>query len=280
MMNDSTLAVRSENIRVERAVQDTAGPASVRSIDKALSIFEVLLREPNGRSARDLATQTGINRTTAHRLLNSMIGKGWVDHDEASAVYRPSLRFVALARLALAQRDVVSEIRPTLVRLSEISRETTHLGVMDGFEVVHVDKVDSPERFGISSQVGCRAVPHVTGLGRALLAAGGDPDLDAYVRHARRLPEPHRLRDPDRLRADIAAIRERGYAIDDEEDSIGVRCIGIAVRGPTGAPVFAMSLTGPSPRLTLERIATIAPEVLANARALSVQLGWRSPDGD
>jgi len=263
---------------MERTVHDTASPTSVQSIDKALSIFEVLLREPGGRSARDLAAETGINRTTAHRLLNSMIGKGWVEHDETSAVYRPSLRFVALARLALAQRDVVAEIRPTLERLSKISRETAHLGLMDGFEVVHLDKVDSPERIGISSQVGCRAVPHVTGLGKALLAAGNDADLDAYLRHARRLPEPHRLRDPDRLLADIAAIRERGYAIDDEEDSVGVRCIGVAVRGPTGEPVFAMSLTGPSPRLTLERIAAIAPEVMAHARALSVQLGWRSLD--
>jgi DNA-binding IclR family transcriptional regulator len=81
------------------------------------------------------------------------------------------------------------------------------------------------------------------------------------------------------LRADLARTRARGYSVDDEEDSVGVRCLGVAVRGADGLPAFAISLTGPSPRLTRERIAALAPEVVATAADLSRQFGWE-PERD
>jgi IclR family acetate operon transcriptional repressor len=146
--------------------------------------------------------------------------------------------------------------------------------VLDRFEVLHVDKIESLERVGIASKVGSRGVPHTTGLGKALLAAGSDAALEEYLAHAIGADSPERVGDPEALRAEIARTRGRGYSIDDEEDSIGVRCLGVAVRGAGGVPLFALSLTGPSPRFTLERVEAYAPEAMATARALSRQLGW------
>jgi IclR family acetate operon transcriptional repressor len=163
--------------------------------------------------------------------------------------------------------------------LSRLTRETVHLGVLDGFEVLHVDKIESLERVGIASKIGSRGVPHTTGLGKALLAAGSDSLLDEYLAYAVGEESPARVTDPDALRAEIARTRERGYSIDDEEDSIGVRCLGVAVLGAGGAPLFALSLTGPSPRFTLERVFACAPEAVATAQALSRQLGWE-PTGE
>jgi IclR family acetate operon transcriptional repressor len=174
----------------------------------------------------------------------------------------------------MQNRDVVAQVRPALERLSHLSRETVHLGVLDGFEIVHVDKVDSPEQIGVSSKIGTRAVPHVTGLGKAILAAGSDEFLADYIVHARGLPPPYTLIALDRLREEIGLTRERGYSIDDEEASVGVRCLGVAVRGAGGDPLFAISLTGPSPRFTPERVAACVPELLVTAGALSVQFGW------
>lgn len=252
-------------------------PGTVLSVEKALAIVELLLRHDRPLAAREIATQTAINRTTAHRLLNALIRRGWVEKVAGTAAYRPSLRFLALARISLGGRDFVAEVRPALERLSDLSRETVHLGVLDGFEVVHVDKVDSPQLVGVSSKVGTRAVPHLTGLGKAILAAGDEALLAAYLVHAQRLPGTDAA-EPGALRREIELTRTRGYSIDDEEASLGVRCLGVAVRGAGGAPLFGISVTGPSPRFTPERLAACAPDLLLAAETLSLQFGWEPGD--
>lgn len=268
MVNQSALDVHLVNSVLEEE------PSAARSVDKALATVEVLLRATAPASARDIAERAGVNRTTAHRLLNALIRRGWAEKVPGTSGYRLNLRFLALAQLALQGRDFMGEVRPIMERLSDVSREAVHLGVLDGFEVVHVDKVDSPEMVGVASKVGTRAVPHVTALGKALLAAGPDEMVAAYIAHARVLAPPFRLSDEDRLRADLRRVRERGFSLDDEESSAGIRCLGVPILGADGAPLFALSITGPSARFTADRATTCAPEAMTAARALSVQFGW------
>ncbi len=248
--------------------------ATVQSVDKALLIVETLMRDDQVLSAREIAVQTGINRTTAHRLINALIHRGWLEKVNDSAVYRLSLKFLVLANLAHESRNILDAVRPTLVELSILSRETVHVGVLDGFELVHVGKVESPERVGISSRIGTRAVPHVTSLGKALLAASDDETVDGYVTHAGRITGEFVLADAAALRREIAATRLRGYSRDDEEDAVGVRCIGAAVRTAGGAPLFAISLTGPAGRFTRERADACAPPLLDAVAGLSRRFGW------
>ncbi len=243
----------------------------VQSVDRALAIVELLLRSGEPLSVREVALGTGINRTTAHRLLASVHRRGWIER--AAAGYRPGPRFLALVRASLDGRDFVDEVRPTMERLSLLSRETVHLGVLDNHDVLHIEKVDSPETIGVSSRVGTRAVPHLTGLGKAMLAAGSDEDLEAYIAQARTRPEPHALADAQALRDEIVLARQRGYSIDDGESSPGVRCLAVAIRGVDDRPLFAISLTGPSGRFTPERLEACVPEMLSVARILSNQYG-------
>jgi IclR family acetate operon transcriptional repressor len=275
MANARRMTVHHKNRTDDGTAGWVAEQATVLSVDKALLIVELLMRDDGSWTAREIAAQMKINRTTVHRLLNALIHRGWIEKVDGTSGYRLGLRFLALAGVAVQTRDFVAEVRPTLERLSRLSRETVHLGVLDGFEVVHVDKVDSPEQVGVSSKIGTRAVPHVTGLGKALLAAGSEAYLAEYLAHARSLPVPYTVNDAAALRDDISLTRERGYSIDNEEASIGVRCLGVAVRGGGDEPVFAISLTGPSPRFTLERVSACVPDVLAAARSLSLQFGWR-----
>ena len=261
----------------EGPVDAAAEQATLLSVDKALLVVELLLRQSEPLSARAIAEQLAINRTTTHRLLNALIRRGWIEKPPGTAAYRLSLKFLALAHVSTQTRSFLQEVRPALERLSLLSRETVHLGVLDGSEVLHVDKVDSPERVGIASKVGSRAVAHTTGLGKALLAAGPDEAVAEYLAHATSPAASVPIADPEAFRAELRLTRERGYSIDDEEDSIGVRCLGVAVLGAGGAPLFAISVTGPSPRFTLDRLRSCAPEVMATARALSRQLGWEPP---
>lgn len=245
---------------------------TVQSVDRALAIIELLLRSGETLTVREVALGTGINRTTAHRLLASLHRRGWIERAAATG-FRPSLRFLALVRASLDGRNFVDEVRPAMERLSLLSRETVHLGVLDNNEVLHIEKVDSPELVGVASRVGTRAAPHVTGLGKALLAAGPDDDLETYLARAQTRTDPYALVDADGLRHDIALARERGYSIDDGESSPGVRCLAVAIRGVDDRPLFALSLTGPAARFTLERMDACVPELLEVAAALSRQFG-------
>jgi DNA-binding IclR family transcriptional regulator len=150
---------------------------------------------------------------------------------------------------------------------------------MDGYDVVHIDKVDSPESYGISSRIGSRGVPHLTSLGKALLAAETDAVVDEYIQRMTSSHNPHHIGDPEKVRSEIRATRARGYSVDNEEDSIGVRCLGVAIHGPENKPIFAISVTGPSPRFTLERLSSCVAEVTSTARELSLQFGWKPVSG-
>jgi DNA-binding IclR family transcriptional regulator len=273
-MNTTQTTVHDQNAAESRVAALNGDQATLLSVDKALLVVELLLRDPDPLSARAIAEQLGINRTTTHRLLNALMFRGWIEKPTGTASYRLSLKFLALAHTATQARNFLEEVRPTLDHLSRLSRETAHLGVLDGFEVIHIDKIDSPERVGISSKTGSRATPHLTGLGKALLAASPDSLVDHYVQHVTSHAFNDRLVDPAAFYAELELTRRRGYSIDNEEDSIGVRCLGVAIRGAGGTPLFAMSLTGPSPRFTLDRVEALAPEIVEIAEALSRQFGW------
>lgn len=274
-MNTIDAPVRDQNnINGESSASGAVDQSTLLSVDKALSIVEILMRRTEPLSARAIADAAGINRTTTHRLLNALIHRGWIEKPAGTASYRLGLKFVALAHVGSLSRSFFAEVRPAMEHLSELTRETVHLGVLDGWDVLHVDKIDSLEHVGIASKIGSRGIPHSTGLGKALLAAGPDRVIDEYIAYATGSEPRSRLIDVERFRDEIARTRERGYSVDDEDDSIGVRCLGVAVLGAGNSPLFAMSLTGPSPRFTLERVTTYAPEAMATARALSLQLGW------
>jgi IclR family KDG regulon transcriptional repressor len=252
--------------------RDSQDIAAVLSAGKALAIVEVLLLAPGALSAREIGTRSGVNRTTAHRLLNTLILHGWVERHTAGG-YRLSLKFLALAHVSAQVRGLFDEIRPAILPLSELSRETVHVAVLDGYDIVHVDKIESLEHVGISSRIGARGVTHRTGLGKALLAASPDEFVAAYIEQGRHREPPHKVGDPDRVWSEVRLTRARGYSLDDEEDSIGVRCLGAAVRGAGGSPLFAVSLTGPSPRFTRESCLHLAPTLLRVTGQLTQQFG-------
>lgn len=246
----------------------------VQSVDKVITIVELLLRHPDALSAREVAELLDMNRTTAHRLLISLLGRGWVERDSGSSRYRMALRYLVLSDLAYHQRDVLRTMRPSLEELSLVAREAVHVGVLDGCHIVHVDKVESPERVGVSSSIGARALAHGTSLGKAILAASGSGAVSSYLTHVyRHLDDPRELK-PTWLREEIRQTRIRGYSLDDEEDSLGVRCIGSAIMASTGEPMFAISITGPSGRFTMERAETCAPALMEVTKDLSRRFGW------
>ncbi len=249
---------------------------SLQSVERALRVVEVLVHEARPMSVREISEQIGINRTTAHRLVATLCASGWAER-APDGRFQLSVKFLAIGHVINHQRRFLDEIRPELVWLSQLTRETVHVGVLDRLEIVHIDKIETLERVGVSSRIGTRGAVHSTSLGMALMAAQEEDDLERYIAEASALDPPLGLTDPDRFRARIASAHTLGFTMDDEDDSVGVRCIGVAVRGPDAQPIFAISVTGPSPRFTHDIALQHGPELVRSAERLSRRFGYAAP---
>ncbi len=242
-------------------IQPSAG---VKTVEKSLRLLELLLTAREGLTIGELVTHTKMHRASVHRLLTTLHALGWVERPASRPIYRISLRLYALMHVFVQNYALLDRLQPLLTELSERSRETVHLGILDGWEVLHIGRVESLERVGVASRVGSRGWAHTSGMGKALLAGQSDAMIDAYIAETG-LPAmtEQSITTPDAFRDEIALIRRQGFSMDNEEDSIGVRCLGTTLPSTPGSAVLAVSITGPSPRFTVEHAMAFAPTLLS-----------------
>lgn len=168
--------------------------------------------------------------------------------------------------------------RPHLERVLFETEETVHLCVLDAGEVLYVDKIEPSRSVRMASKIGRLSPAHCSAVGKAMLAHLPVRELDDILRQRGLTRMTARtIVTPADLRIELKAVRERGYAIDNEEAEAGVRCVGAAVLGPNGRPAGAISASAPAFRLTLERVPAVADSVCRAARAISLESGYRSP---
>lgn len=229
-------------------------------MEKGLRILELLLTTQDGLSIGQVAARTGMHRASAERALTTLHALGWVERAANRRLFRISLRLYALTHVFVRRYGLVQRLQPLLETVSNLTRETVHLGVLDGWEVLHIGRQESPERVGIASRIGSRGWAHTTGLGKALLACQPDAFLRSYIAETG-LPAmtEHSITTPEGFWTEIATIRQQGFSLDNEEDSIGVRCLATTLPTDHRPASLAISITGPSPRFTLDYAYQIAP---------------------
>jgi DNA-binding IclR family transcriptional regulator len=254
------------------ATSETVGSST---LNRALAVLEKLAEGPAaGMTAAQLAERTGSNRVSVHRILATYLQHGLVRQDRPGAPYRLGFRLLELGQKVIGDVDIVRVAYPLLEHLAERSGETCHLGLLSGAEAVYVAKIESSQSVRLVSHIGAHVPLYCTSLGKALLAAadaGTRERLIAQQSFAPRTEHTHTT--PESLRADLAAIRRRGYAIDDLENEDGVRCVAVGVVDHTGAPVAAISVSGPTARVTRDRVPEIAALAMPAASELSAALG-------
>lgn len=201
-----------------------------------------------GLSLTEMSGATGIHKTTALRLLGGLERTGLVERD-AHARYRIGVRLVELASSYVDDLDVVEQARPVLERLAAETRETVHLGVASGDEVIYVDKIESPQSLRMVSRIGSRNSLHCTALGKALLAWADETYVASLLSQTLEPRTPNTITDEMVLRAELAAIRVCGYSVDREENKLGIYCVGAEVRDRRGRVIAAISISGPSVRM-------------------------------
>jgi DNA-binding IclR family transcriptional regulator len=255
---------------VPRAIREEG--RTLASVDRALALLDALAELPGGARVGELAQRMGINQSTVSRLLGTLMARGFVDRDEATARYRLGLRLVAYADAVLAGLDVRAIARPQLEHLVAQTGETATLSVPGETQPYTIDFVPSPSNVASGAELGRPSVTHATVTGKVLLAFGG-LSLDRLG------PEPYE-RFTDRTlttRAELARevdrVRSDGVAYGREEREPGINAVGAPVLGRERALVAMLSIQGPSNRLHVSRLSGLASPLTQAANAVGSALG-------
>ncbi len=237
-----------------RMTAEPSSPPPVTSLDRALDVLEaVATAGPEGMALGTVAARTGINKGSVHRLISGLVRRGYVIQNDEDRTYVLGEAPHRLVRSFSAEANLPVLFRPLLLELSRQTEELVHLGMLDGRRVVYLDKIEPERSVRVWSRVGRRVHIATTALGRALTAAGPHSDslIDSLVAEAD--PDGRQSDLGSRFKAAVDHARRRGWAIENQENEAGIACVGIALVSSTSSDV-AISVTGPSERMTAERL--------------------------
>jgi IclR family acetate operon transcriptional repressor len=246
----------------------------MNSIEKALAVLRALSSPDQPRRLADIATRTGINKTTAHRILQILAAEGYaVTNGDGAYALGPAL--LALAGSALADRDVGTVARPILENLQRQTGHSVHFAVRSGTVAVYLAKIESQEPYQMGSRVGMQIALHCTAIGKAILSELPEEEVRAVISATSPLIRhtASTIVEPDRLVEALAAVHEAGFAVDEEENERNVRCVGAAVRDRHGTAIGGVSVSGLTFTLKDDDVALLGPLVMAAAGRISAALG-------
>lgn len=250
----------------------------VQSVDRALSIIETLAEDDEGYRLSDLAVRTGLSASTVHRLLATLESRRFVQFDRAESKWHVGVRSFTVGASFARRRNFSAQAIPYLRKLRDLTRETANLAVVDDEYVIVLTRMESREIMRSLTQVGGRVAMVTSGVGKAVLATYSDEDVAAVIRHhgMPRLTEKSIVRPSDLFR-ELEKIRKQGYALDDEEACMGLRCIAAVVYNDCAEPLAAISVSGMTSRLTDDRLPEVGQIVCEVAGELTVALGGVMP---
>lgn len=233
-----------------------------------------LLADTGSIGLMDLSATLSLNKTTAHRVLNSLIYMGYAKQNPATGKYEPTFKIVDIANRIMSKVDIVQTVRPYLRKLMEASGETVHFVERDGTDAVYIDKVESFNNgMQMVSRIGSRIPLYCSGVGKAMLAQMDSWEAEEVWNASGVSPlTEHTITDYGKFQQELAQIQQRGYALDNEENQIGVRCIACSLKDPAGIPKYAFSISAPTSRMNDERIRELAFYVLEAGKEMAESL--------
>jgi IclR family KDG regulon transcriptional repressor len=246
----------------------------VTAVVRAAAILRAFSHERPTLHFSQIVDAVGLPKSTTHRLLLTLIDVGFVEQRQ-DGTYALGIGLFEVGSLAYANVSLRAIAQPFVRRLMDETKETVHLGVLDGFEVVSLEQASSPHSLRAEVYVGKRAPLHCTAVGKAILAfVATSPWLHQFWADSFEQFTTATITDPAGLRSELDDIRKRGYAIDNEEHEVGVRCVGAPIRDASGAVVGSLSISGPSARVTPESITELARRLLRATGQISAALGY------
>jgi len=245
---------------------------SVQSVDRALDLLEALVAADGEVSITALAARTGLHVSTVHRLLSTLLRRGYVRQNNETSRYYAGAKLATLGEGRSRYGELRLRARPILRAITEATRETANLVVLDDLAAVYIETVPSPQVVRLFTAVGNRVPLHATGAGKCLLAALPAAKRDALLERLElRSFTPHTIVDRAVLQRALDEARERGFVIDDEEYDDGVRCVAVPVGGMSDA-IAAISVSAPANRLARQRCLELVPLLRRSAQELAASV--------
>lgn len=255
-----------------------ASPYKIQVLDRAVAIISAIAESRSDAGLAELAETVKLHKSTAHRILMILEGYRIVDRDPQTGRYRLGLRLFELGTIAIASFNIRERARRHLERLLYEVDETVHLCVLDGGEVMYLDKYEPSRSVRMASRIGRRNPAHCTAVGKAMLAWLPEREVDEILqKHGLQRLTRNTITTPAELKIELKTIRSRGYSIDNEEVEEGVRCVGAAVLDHAGRVLGAISISAPSFRMPAEKVEIVAVSVCRAAKVLSEESGYRGP---
>jgi DNA-binding IclR family transcriptional regulator len=246
-----------------------------QAVTRAIALLKTFSDQDPELTLTDLAQRAGLNKTTAYRLLTALEREGLVARNEQGEAYRLGPEMIALGGRALRANDLRSASRACLERLAKQTGETATLEVLSGRQVLILDEVLTSHLVGTSQSVGTRWPAHATSTGKAMLAFLPEEERQELLQAPLECLTEKTLTDPQRIARELAHIRSQGYATAIEEIELGFIAIGAPVRDHSGKVIAAISLGGPSARLSASRLPVLGAQVADAAGDISAALGYR-----
>lgn len=248
----------------------------VQSVDRALSIIEVLSDYEEGIGITEISSKIDLHKSTVHRLLLTLIKKGYVEQNSNTNKYKLTLKLFELGNKSIDKMDIRSIAKPYLQQLKELTNEVVHLVIREGAEIVYIDKVESENKIRMHSRIGTKSPMYCTSVGKAILAYLPETEIDNIWRETeiKRFTE-YTITDLNKMKKTLERIREEGYALDEEENELGIRCIGAPIFNHKGEVCGAISISGPTIRVTKEKINDFKDNIIDFSSKISKELGYK-----
>lgn len=256
---------------------ETGNKTTVQSVERTFDVLESLAQARRPVAISELSQKLGLHISTVHRLLATLIERGYARRDEATGKYGIGSRLLELAGTLSEQVDLRQEARPILERLAALVGETANLSVRSGENLVYIDQVQSARLVRMFTRVGSSAPLYCTGSGKLFLAYSLPASLKQYLQTARLEPRTKAtITNPTILEQELHEIRRRGYSFDNEEMEEGVVCVAAPIFDRQNAMIAALSVSGPTSRMSPDRQPVIIEQVSQSAGEVSTIIGYRA----
>ena len=248
------------------------------AVERALAMLEAVAQEPEGLSNAEISRKLRIPKSSASYILRTLETQGYLNRDGESGKYHMGLKILSLSRGALSGIDVREVALPVMRHLMEKTSLTCHLAILDGPVAVYIEKVEPEGFIRMDTWVGRRMRVHATSVGKALVAHIPQEKLEkilAEIGMERRTPKT--ITTVPRLLKELEKVRAQGYAVDDEENNLGARCVGAPVFNQQGGIEASVGLSGTINQVNAQTMPRILEALKDAARHISMQLGYRAP---
>lgn len=249
----------------------------VKSVSRALDIITLVSSKKGGLGVTEIANQIDINKSSVYRILSTLVQYGYIEQDNETGRYKLGYKFLEISSKLLDSIDLRSEARPFLQELENLTNEVIHLVVYDQGEVVYIEKLEGNETLRMHSKVGKRAPMHCTSVGKAIIAhLPSSIVIDILDRKGMPVHTEKTITDKAEFLKELARVKKRGYALDLEENETGITCIAVPIFDHLGKAIAAVSVSGPTMRMTEERLKELQTRMIPIGKQISARLGFES----